>query len=263
MVEAEQREQGGVQVVDVHAALDRLQAAGFAMVCGLEVEFHIYRIRDAGAQLDPLQADWPGPPPASLEMVHPGYSLLGEVWYDMAEEPLRIHFDPGSQFQYSGEGYSFLQLVVAHLTGRVSTEECETLFDGLTVCATDVDAYMKTNLLRPFGMTTSGYVWEPDSPAFAVAHDANGVPTGRSGMTPVLAARYGAAGNLSTSAVEYARFLSEVLDPKPSDDFRLSAASHAEMLRPQVKVDDTSSWALGWQVLHRENGDLLSHGGDN
>lgn len=71
-------------------ALDRLQAAGFGMVCGLEVEFHIYRIRDAGAQLDPLQADWPGPPPASLEMVHPGYSLLGEVWYDMADEPLRI-----------------------------------------------------------------------------------------------------------------------------------------------------------------------------
>lgn len=71
-------------------ALDRLKAAGFAMVCGLEVEFHIYRIRDAGAQLDPLQADWPGPPPTSLEMVHPGYSLLGEVWYDMADEPLRI-----------------------------------------------------------------------------------------------------------------------------------------------------------------------------
>jgi len=71
-------------------ALARLDAAGFAMRCGLEVEFHIYRIRDAGAQLDPAQAAWPGMPPAELELIHPGYHLLNEAWFDMAEAPLRI-----------------------------------------------------------------------------------------------------------------------------------------------------------------------------
>lgn len=71
-------------------ALHRLQAAGFAMKCGLEVEFHIYRIDDAGAQLDPEKAVWPGEPPSKLSMIHPGYSLLNETWFDMAEEPLRI-----------------------------------------------------------------------------------------------------------------------------------------------------------------------------
>ena len=71
-------------------AIARLHAAGFAMRCGLEVEFHIYRIRDAGAQLDPARADWPGLPPEQLELIHPGYNLLNEVWFDMAEEPLRI-----------------------------------------------------------------------------------------------------------------------------------------------------------------------------
>jgi glutamine synthetase len=70
-------------------ALQRLHAAGYAMRCGLEVEFHIYRIRDTTAQLDPLQADWPGPPPA-VDLVHPGYNLLTEAWFDLAEEPLRI-----------------------------------------------------------------------------------------------------------------------------------------------------------------------------
>ncbi len=180
-----------------------------------------------------------------------------------AEEPLRIHFDPGTQFLYSGEGYSYLQLVVAHLTGRVSTESCETMFDGLTVCATEIGAYLETNLLRPFGMATSGYVWETLPPLAAAGHDSDGTPTGKDWSNRIVAARYGAAGSLSTSAAEYARFLIEVLDPKSSDAFRLTAASRAEMLRPHVKVDDVSSWALGWQVLHRENGDLLSHGGDN
>jgi glutamine synthetase len=70
-------------------ALQRLHDAGFAMKCGLEIEFHIYRIEDTRAQLDPEQASWPGAPPA-VSMVHPGYNLLTEAWYDMAEEPLRI-----------------------------------------------------------------------------------------------------------------------------------------------------------------------------
>jgi glutamine synthetase len=70
-------------------ALALLQAAGFGMRCGLEVEFHIYRIRDCAPQLDPETAAWPGLPP-HLELIHPGYNLLAESWWDMAEEPLRI-----------------------------------------------------------------------------------------------------------------------------------------------------------------------------
>ena len=70
-------------------ALARLADAGLTMKCGLEIEFHIYRIEDTKAQLDPDQAGWPGPPPA-VSMIHPGYSLLMEACYDMAEEPLRI-----------------------------------------------------------------------------------------------------------------------------------------------------------------------------
>ncbi|HWI78733.1 MAG TPA: glutamine synthetase family protein [Ramlibacter sp.] len=70
-------------------ALERLAGAGLAMKCGLEIEFHIYRIENSQAQLDPEQAAWPGPVP-QVSMIHPGYNLLTEAWYDMAEEPLRI-----------------------------------------------------------------------------------------------------------------------------------------------------------------------------
>ena len=180
------------------------------------------------------------------------------------KDPLRIHFAPGTQHMYSGEGYSYLQLVVAHLTGEVSTRACETMFDGLEVCATDIDTYVKTNLLHPFGMVSSGYVWEERlSRRIAGPHDQQGQPISRPRATPILAARYGAAGGLSTTATEYARFLIEVLDPKPADAYRLTLASRDEMLRPQVKLNDSSSWALGWQVLHQKTGDLISHGGDN
>jgi glutamine synthetase len=72
-------------------ALGKLAQQGFGMVCGLEVEFHIYRIKDPhnGPDLDPVQAAWPGQPP-TVSMIHPGYNLLAESWIDMAEEPLRI-----------------------------------------------------------------------------------------------------------------------------------------------------------------------------
>ena len=71
-------------------ALARLDRAGFGMRCGLEVEFHIYRLRtDTDPSLDPALAAWPGEPP-SMTMIHPGYNLLAENWADMADEPLRI-----------------------------------------------------------------------------------------------------------------------------------------------------------------------------
>ncbi len=73
----------------LQTALARLEERGLGMRCGLEVEFHIYKIESTRPQLDPDLAAWPGLPPA-VSMVHPGYRLLSEQWMDMSEEPLRI-----------------------------------------------------------------------------------------------------------------------------------------------------------------------------
>lgn len=75
----------------LQTALARLGDAGYRMTCGLEVEFHIYKIKGntADNQLDPSQSDWPGPAP-DVSLIHPGYNLLSEQWGDMADEPLRI-----------------------------------------------------------------------------------------------------------------------------------------------------------------------------
>ena len=72
-------------------AVQRLTDRGWQMRCGLEVEFHIYRLKDPlhGHDLDPDHAAWPGPAP-EVCLIHPGYNLLTEGWFDRAEEPLRI-----------------------------------------------------------------------------------------------------------------------------------------------------------------------------
>ena len=70
-------------------ALARLKQAGYRLRCGLEIEFHIYRIVDTSAQLDPERAAWPGSPPG-VALIHPGFNLLNEAWWDMAAEPMRI-----------------------------------------------------------------------------------------------------------------------------------------------------------------------------
>jgi glutamine synthetase len=74
-------------------ALSRLAPMGLSLKCGLEVEFHIYKVDPAASdpQLDPARADWPGPAStAALRLIHPGYNLLSERWADMSDEPLRI-----------------------------------------------------------------------------------------------------------------------------------------------------------------------------
>ena len=79
-------------------------------------------------------------------------------------------------------------------------------------------------------------------------------------------ARYGSAGALLTTAGDYAKFLIEVMAPKPADAFRLNPTSRAEMLRPQIAVPDSpipTSWALGWQVWRLENEQAIAHGGDD
>ena len=183
------------------------------------------------------------------------------------DKPLKIHFNPGEKWMYSGEGYFYLQAVMTGLTGQVNPKECSRFEADLEVCATDFDAYMKTNLLAPFGMNGSGYLWtETLARHVARPHDGRGDPLPYRKPTGAAVARYGAMGGLLTTASDYAKFLIEVTDPKPEDVFRLSETSLTEMLRPQVTVESgkgySISWALGWRVAHTADRDLVGHGGD-
>lgn len=162
------------------------------------------------------------------------------------KEPLAIHFTPGEKYMYSGEGYSYLQSVVRHLTGKA------------------LDQFMRANVFAPFGMESAGYVWNDRfEKRMARPHDDKGQPMENNKRADVT--RYGAAGELRVTAGDYAKFVLEVVNPKPSDAFRLTKASLSEMLRPHVKVDDqySMSWGLGFEIQQKDNRTYLMHGGDN
>lgn len=202
-----------------------------------------------------------------LDLITPRHILAhtsGFPNWRSGDEPIRIHFAPGSQYRYSGEGYYYLQSVITHLCGKTFTNDCSTFEDGLEVCATDISDFMRRNALEPFGMQDSGYLLsERQTKAKATGHSKDGERFAPVAPTGPSVTRYAAAGALCCTATDYANFMLEVLNPKKPDEFRLKPETISEMLRPHVKVVNgafTSSWALGWQV--QDNG-LINHGGDN
>jgi len=202
-----------------------------------------------------------------LELITPRHILShssGLQNWRSQEKPLKIHFAPGSQYMYSGEGYYYLQSVITHLKGRVNRNDCAQFEAGFEVCATDIDEFMTRSVLSPFEMRSSGYSMNQVIERHrATGHDSEGNPFPKRKPTGPGLARYAAVGALQTTPADYAKFLIEVLNPKGPDDFRLKKDTVSEMLRPHVKVVNgphTSSWGLGWQIQDKG---LINHGGDN
>lgn len=52
-------------------------------------------------------------------------------WRHAAAEPLKLHFAPGTQYLYSGEGFYFLQTVVERITGRSTAQFTRAALDAL------------------------------------------------------------------------------------------------------------------------------------
>ncbi|HEY6134850.1 MAG TPA: glutamine synthetase family protein [Rubrivivax sp.] len=106
----------------LQGTLAHLAQAGYGLRCGLEVEFHVYRIDDP--RLDPEHAAWPAEPPR-VSMIHPGYQLLCEAYGDLADEVLRI-------VQQTAQG---LKLPLRSLEIELGPSQFEAVFDPLDALA--------------------------------------------------------------------------------------------------------------------------------
>ncbi len=151
-------------------------------------------------------------------------------------QPLRIEFDPGERFQYSGEGFVYLARVIEHLTG-------ETLQDVVQRLVFD-----------PLGMTHSSLVWEKRfEDDYAVGHEEDGRTYAK--QRPEKA---NAASSLHTTASDYALFVAAVINGEG-----LEKATWKEWLSPQVKVAEGVTWGLGWGLQSVEGRTSFWHWGHN
>lgn len=144
--------------------------------------------------------------------------------------------DPGTKFQYSGEGYVYLQKVIEEITG------------------VPLAAHMQAAVFEPLGMTRSSFVYDERVDAnMANGHRANGVTVIKRKPTSG-----NAAWSLHTTANDFARFLVAVMDGEG-----LSESAHADMLTAQVEVAPGVTWGLGWGLEETGLGTGFWHWGQN
>ena len=167
-------------------------------------------------------------------------------WLNEPDEKLRIHFDPGTKYSYSGEGIVLSQWIVEYLT------------------STPLEELAVKKVFAPLGMTSSHYLWREDfSNHFCYGHNAKKERRPRDIETEDA----NAAGSLSTTIVDYSRFFEHIfkLHAEQSDITKL-------MFKPNIRIkskaqfgplsqqttdqhDDIElSYGLGWGILRSPYG---------
>ncbi len=164
-------------------------------------------------------------------------------------KPLKIQFEPGTNFRYSGEGFNYLQLVVENITGK------------------QLDIYMRDAVLNPLGMHDSWFVWnEIFKYKIAIPHNRWGRSVDKWYWQPE---KPMGAGTLFTTIEDYARFLSAMLSTVDSYKHmayptqKLSPKYIEKMLQPQIERDNQLAWSLGWGLEEHEKDWFFWQWGDN
>lgn len=134
-------------------------------------------------------------------------------WWDEPDRKLRIHADPGTRFSYSGEGLILLQFVIEN--GRKDL--------GLGL---DMGGLTQATFDR-LGMTRTSLQWRPDfRPNLADGFDDKGAALPHDERSKVRV-----AGSMDTTIADLSKFFAALVRHDG-----LSAASYAEMVKPQLHI---------------------------
>jgi len=167
-------------------------------------------------------------------------------WLTEPDEKLRIHFAPGSNYSYSGEGMVLSQWIVEHVTGRTLEE-----------LAID-------KVFNPLKMTHTHYLWREDfNEHFCYGHNVNEEKIPRDIETEDA----NAAGSLSTTVSDYSKFLMHILNLHSNDseitktifnpNIRIKSKAQFGPLSKEItdENDDIElSYGLGWGLLKSDYG---------
>jgi len=163
--------------------------------------------------------------------------FLNFYWLE-PDRKLRIHFEPGSRFSYSGEGMILLQFVIEN--GRRS--------QGLGV---DVGDLVRKNVFEPLGMKRSSLMWRADFAGnLADGWNDKGEPQPHDERSKVRA-----AGSMDTTIDDLSKFAAALVSGKG-----LSPASRMEMIKPQLHIGTRTEFPPPQKDLpvHQQRKDLYA-----
>lgn len=165
-------------------------------------------------------------------------------WFE-PDQKLRVKFDPGSKYSYSGEGFVYLQVVLEKLLGK------------------NLEELAREQIFNPLKMDRSGYQWDTSfENNFAFGHDASGALYHKDTDNEPRA-----GSTLETTPADYSRFLETVLQRK-----LLSEKSWNELFSTQIRIHSVKQfypdegidpdlynhlklgYGLGWGVLETPRG---------
>jgi CubicO group peptidase (beta-lactamase class C family) len=138
---------------------------------------------------------------------------FANFWFIEPDQKLRIHFDPGSRFSYSGEGMSLLQFVIEQ--GRKAA--------GLGL---DMGQLTQATFDR-LGMTRTSLQWRADfRPNLADGFNDKGEAVAHDERSKVRV-----AGSMDTTIADLSKFVAALVRHDG-----LSTASYREMLAPSLHI---------------------------
>jgi CubicO group peptidase (beta-lactamase class C family) len=138
---------------------------------------------------------------------------FSNFWFLEPDQKLHIHFEPGTRFSYSGEGFILLQFVIEH--GRKA--------QGLGL---DVGDLTRANFDR-LGMTRTSLIWHDGlEPNVDEGWNDQGEPQAHEMRKKVRV-----AGSMNTTISDLPKFVAALVSGNG-----LSAASRAEITKPQLHI---------------------------
>jgi CubicO group peptidase (beta-lactamase class C family) len=125
------------------------------------------------------------------------------------DKKLKIKYEPGTHYSYSGEGLVLLQFVIEQHTGK------------------NLEEIAQQNVFKPFGMENTSYVWQEHfNDHLAYGHNSEGQK-----YQFYKRSEPNAAGSLLTSFDDYIKFYTAVMQEKG-----LKKTSFDEMFKPQISI---------------------------
>ncbi|AQG81341.1 serine hydrolase domain-containing protein [Spirosoma montaniterrae] len=154
-------------------------------------------------------------------------------WFE-PDKKLKIKFEPGTRYSYSGEGLYLLQFVLEQITGK-----------GLETLAQE-------RVFTPFGMKNTSFVWQKQfENAVCFGHNDAGKP-----YELMRWKESSAGGSMSTTLADFTAFYTALLRHTG-----LQTTTFREMIRPQIRIRSRRQFGpMAWVDSTDNDAIALSYG---